>query len=339
MAGTATKLRRIQFGKETTPGTLVVATALMRWNGAILSEPRDTEVVPEQVGRFGGDVARSLQPKPAPKIAVAETMLNPEQVPYLLAMMYGGPVTGTADGTASSGYKYATSIPVTSAVTNTAYSAEVGGQGFRETLTYCKCRKVSIKGSSGKPWTMTAELIGSTTAALSSYASVTAPTVNDLLFNLSKFYFDAPSAGMGTTQLAGVLGLELTYEGLWEPEYTGDGTLNWTAVTFTDYKITGKITILGAARSSGFGSAYYAKVQRFLRVDMLGAAYATPGTGTTLAGVGGIRNDLAIVFTDEPEQGDENGIATFSAPFEAGYHPTLGNAGAITACNEVSALP
>ena len=348
MAPGVKPLRRLQFGPETTNGTAVTATARMRFNGGMLSDDREVTFPEELVGIMGG-TDRAFTAKIAASLEIAETPITPEQLPYLLAMLYGGPKTGTADGSGSSGYKYVTTIPTTAQPTNNySYTVE-GGDSFEvERINYGKVTKLTLKGSAATGCTMSASMIGQQVARLgTSFTSTTIAAVNDLVFAGSRLYLDAVGGTIGTTAISNqFLGFEITLEGMWIPKYTGEGSTSgavWGFVVYTGQKITGKITLendTAADGSTGLKALFRALTPRLMRIDTLGDAYATAGTSTTFTGGRkGLRIDLPIKISKVPPIEDQDGNDTVTFEFESRYNATAATAGSITVCNEVSALP
>lgn len=341
-------LRRLQFGRETTPGTAVVATTRMRFSGGMLDDQREIVMPEELVGIIGG-VDRSFTQSVTAGLDIAETPLTPEQAPYLFAMLYGGAIAGVADGSGSSGYKYLTTIPTTAAPTNNyAYTVE-GGDDFEvERLDYGKVIKVTIKGTQKGNCAMSGTMIGQEVTRFgASFTSTSLVTTNDLIFAGSRLYLDAVGGTIGTTQITNqFLGFEVTFEGMWVPKYTGEGstgTPTWSFVVYTGQKITGKYTMEYEAAvdgSTGLKALFRANTPRLARVDVLGDSYATAGTGTTFTGGRkGMRIDLPIRVTKIPPLEDLEGNDIVTIEWESRYNATYASAGSVTFCNEVSALP
>lgn len=342
-------LARIQFGRETTAGTTVAATARMRFNGAFLSDDRTPELVEEMVGILGGTNRNVITGVDA-SLELAETPVTPEQLPYLLAMLYGGPFTGTADGAGSSGFRYVTTIPTTAPPTNTSYTIEGGDDYEVERVGYAKCTKLTIKGAANGKITMSASLIGQFVARLGSgFATTSIATVNDLVFGLSRLFLDTTT--IGTTQITNQYkGFEITFEGMWVKQFTGEAnTTNgpiWTFVVFADKKITGKLTLLhdpAVDGNTGLLSVFRtlpSVPNRLLRIECLGQAYTTAGTGTLFTGGRrGVRIDLPITVTKVSPIANEEKVSIRTVDFESRFESAFASAGAITVCNEVSALP
>lgn len=339
-------LSRIQIGRETTPGTMVAATARMRWDGGFLHDDRTVEFLDEAVGIFRVD--RSVITAINAAIDINETSATPEQLPYLLAMALGGPTTGVADGTASSGYRYATTIPTTTPPNNVAYTIEAGDDYEVERAGYLKITELTLRGAGAQSITMTARGIAQRVERLAAGFSTTSLVdVDDLVFGLSRCYLDPASGSFGTTQITNQFkGFEITISSMWERQYTGEASTSvgpiWTYVVFAGYEIRGKLTLTHDPAVSGSGGLrQWLREQspRLLRIDCLGRAYTTTGTGTLLGGRRGIRIDLPIKVTAIPAMGDDNRVSVVTVEFESRYNATAGTAGTITVCNETSTLP
>ncbi len=338
-------LRRIQLGKEATNGTAVVATARMRWNGGMLDDQREIVFPDELVGLLSGTDRAFIQSINA-GLDVAETPLNPEQLPYLLAMGLGGPVTGAGDGTGSSGFRYVTTIPTTAAPTNTSYTVEGGDDYEVERMPYAKCVKLTLKGTQKGVCQMSATLIGQQVSRFgTSFTNVSLVDVNDLVFGGARLYLDAVGGTIGTTLVTNqFLGFEVTYETMWIPKFTGEGGTSpiWSFAVYVGHKITGKLTLEHDAAvdgNTGLKSLFRSNTPRLMRIDVLGKAYTTPGTGTLFTGRAGVRQDLPIRITKIPPLDDLEGNDIVTVEFDSNYNATFGSAGSVTVCNEVSALP
>lgn len=339
-------LQRIQLGRETTPGTPVVATARMRFNGGTLEDARKLEFPPETIGIFDG-ADRSVITMVDAALGIADTPIQPEQLPYLLAMLYGGPIAGSADGTASSGYRYTTNIPTTAAPTNNyAYTLEGGDDYEREIATYTKMTKLTLKGQAGKVCMMSGDLIAQSVSRFASaFTTTTLIEPNDLVFGAAQLFLDAIGS-IGTTQITSqFLGFEITFEGFWEKKFTGEGATQpiWTFVVFVDKKITGKITLEHDAAvdgNTGAKAQFRAQTPRALRINLLGQTYATPGSSTLFTGGRrGVQINLPIKWSKPGALEDQNKNDIITMEFESKYNTTFGGAGSIIVCNEVSTLP
>lgn len=341
-----TRLSRIQIGRETTPGTMVAATARLRVPAAYLRDERKHEFIEEAVGIFQTD--RGVISAVNAAISIPDTALTPEQLPYFLAAALGGPTSGAADGTGSSGFRYVTTIPTTSAPTNTAYTIETGDDYEVERAGYGKCTKITLKGAGDGLAQMSSEWIAQRVERLSGGFSTTSiPDVDHLPFALARLWLDPVSGAFGTTAVNNQFkGFELTIEAMWEKQFTADAPTAsgpiWTFAVFANYRITGKLTFLHDPATSGSGGLkehFRAAARRLMRIELYGRPYATAGSGTLLGARRGLRIDLPIAITKAPELDNENQVSIVNVEFESRFNATANTAGTITVCNETNTLP
>jgi hypothetical protein len=335
-------LRKLQFGREATPGTAVAATTIWRGGGAVLEDDREVVEVDEDVGILGR-TDRTHIPKLHGKLALSETPATFEQLQQLLANGLGGPIAGTADGVGT-GKIYQNDIPTTSVPTNRAWTMQGGDDAEVEQGEYAKVTKISLNGTINKALMMSAELMTRQVARLHSgfTPALALPVTEDILVNLGKMYLDNVSGAYRATQVAEqILGIKLDIELMWLPKFTMDGQLYFTFAHYVGHKITGEITFEhdaatgGAAGANGEKAKWRAQTPRLLGLLFEGSTLTTAGTYSkkTLA------IDLPIKWTkfDKLDDQDENDIVT--GKFTSRYNTTAGNAGKFITVNEVAALP
>lgn len=330
-------LRKIQLGKETTAGTAVAATTIWRGAGNMLEDQRVVEEIEEMVGVFDGYDRTAITQLMA-GLELAETPLTYEQFPYLMALAFGGPVTGTADG-AGTGKIYATTIPTSSGVTAVPYTIQGGDDAEAERMEYSLATKVTVKGAGGETVKMSATLLGRQVAQNAFTGSLSVPAIEDALTSKGKVYIDAIGGSFGGTQVANqILAFELNFEAMWVPKFTMDGNLYFSLVVFANKKVTGKLTfehdtaVLGAA---GAKLDFRNQTAKKLRIDLIGATLGTPGTYSTKK----VLFDLPIKYTKAGVIDDKDGNDIVDMEFRSRYNSTAGMAGSVTVVNETSPLP
>lgn len=117
-------LRRIQLGKEVTPGTQVLSTT--RWRGeGTLQDDTLAVIPPEDVGLLVG-TDRVYVPSKGGTITLQPTPATYEQLPYLGELGIKGLAAPTADGGGGSGKIYAYPFPTTAQLATNPYSFETG---------------------------------------------------------------------------------------------------------------------------------------------------------------------------------------------------------------------
>lgn len=338
MARGVKKLRKIQLGKEVTPGTAVAATTIWRGTG-VLDDQREVVEVEEDVGLLGG-TDRTHIPFYLGGLELEETPATFEQIQYLLAMGFGGPTTGVADGVGD-GYVYTTNIPESSLPTAAPYTIQ-GGDNFEvERGEYALCTKISLSGRSKEALKMSATLMLKQVARLAAFTgALTIPPVEDILVQRGKVYLDAVGDDYGDTQVSGmVLGVALELQPLWEPKYFVEDSLGYAAAQFVGYAITGSITFehdTNAGGDTGQEKANWRnQVTRLLRLQFEGATFDTGGTYTKKT----LQINLPIKWKKFNPISDQNGNDIVVADFFSKYNVSKADGGSFVVVNELSALP
>ncbi len=323
-------LRKIQLGVETTAGTEVNATAVWRGEGTIINDS-PVEFVPEDIG-YLQDQGRTYIPKVGALIELDETPATFEQLPYLLQMGVDGAATGSADGVGS-GYIYAYTLATNAVRAPDTYTVEGGDNSEEYQSTYFFCEEFKLKGAANEAVMMSGKLRGKQVATGSEFtASLTAATVEEVLFNKGKIYIDTTT--IGTTVKTGTwLAFELNVPTGFQAVWSGDGNLYFSAVKQSDLRdITGSITLENDATGVAEVAAAVAETTRLVRLIFEGSALTTSGTAYTYRT---LKIDLAIKYTEVPSLDEQDGDNTVKLPFKVIYNAA---GGVITVVNQLSAL-
>ncbi len=338
MAPGRKRLQKIQFGKETVAGTLVAATTVWRGNGATISDDRTLEEIDELSGIMEGPDRANITAYKS-TIELASTPLTAQQIQYLLVMMFSGPTTGAADGVGSDKI-YTTNIPTTSVAAPTPYSIRAGDDFQAESMAYAVCTKIAIEWVAGKTAMMSGSLVGRAATQATFTGALTLPAVNDMLGSKASLFLDAIGGAYGTTQVSNaILAGKINIEATWEPKYTSDGSLDYSFIMLTGFKITGDLTYEHDTALSGTGGAkefYRLQTPKLMQIKFTGPAVLTPGT--TYSNDTIIFN-FPIKFTKIGVLGDQNGNDTVVMSWRSRYNLTAGNAGSIIVVNELATLP
>lgn len=339
MATGIKRLQRIQFGKETVPGTAVIATTRWRGMGAMLDDQRKIEEIEELMGIIDG-ADRTAVVQLLGMLQLQATPATPEQFQFLVAMGFGGPVTGVVDGTGSD-YIYTTNIPTTAKPTAIPYTVE-GGDDFEvERQEYSVCTKISVAWALGQTVKVSGTLMGRQVARFSaSFTAATVPAVSELPTQQGKVYLDAIGGVYGTTQVSNtIVAGKIDYEIMWQPTFTIDGNLYFSYPSYTGHKITGELSFLHDTASDGSTGAmkqFRDQTPKLLRIDCIGDAVQTPGTTYSNKK---IIFDLPIKYLNPGPLADNNGNDIYVMKFRSRYNTTAGNQGKIVVVNELTTLP
>lgn len=332
------RLRRIQLGKEATPGTAVAATTRWRGGASMLDDQRKIEEIEEWAGIIDG-ADRTAMVQLLGMIALDEIAATAEQFQYLLVMALGGPTTGAADGGGSDKI-YTTNIPTTAKPTAVPYTLQ-GGDDFEvEQLEYAVCTKFSLKWAMGQTLRMAGTLMGRQVARLSGgFTAIAIPAVGELPAQKGKLYMDAIGGAYGTTQVSNTLiAGQLDVETYWKPVFTMDGNLYFGYPSYAGHKISGQLSYLNDTAADGNTGAmvdFRNQTPKLMRLDWTGDAVTTPGTTYSQKH---IIADLPVKLLNPGPLGDDNGNDIRVFKFRSRYNLTAGNAGKFIVVNELATL-
>lgn len=338
------QLSKAQAGFETTPGTAVAATFIWRGTASHIDDQRAPVEVNENVGIFGG-ADRTYIPRLLAQLALNETEATFEQLPYLFVMMFGMNKTGVADGSGSSAYVYTANVPEGAAPTMTGrfMTWETGDDIQAREMEYTHCLEINLKGTGGEAVMVTATLQGRQSSATTFTGSLTLSAVEEILASKGSLYIDAIGGTYGSTQISQqLLAFDITFKAIWTLKYTLDGALYFTFPHYTGHEITGSMTFEHDSTSIvGSGdqiSKWWDQTAQKMRLQFLGSALATAGTGTTFSGFKGLRIDLPFKWTRFGIVSEQDGNSIIVADFKSRYNATAADAGSIVIANEVAAL-
>lgn len=339
MATGIKRLQRLQFGKESSAGTAVVATTRWRGMGAMLDDQRKIEEIEELIGIIDG-ADRTAVVQLIGMLNLDSTPATPEQFQYLSVLGFGGGVAGVQDGTGSD-YIYTTNIPTTAKPTAVPYTIE-GGDDFEvERMEYSVATKISVTWALGQTVKVTGALMGRQVARFgTSFTSVSIPACSELPTQQGKVYLDAIGGTYGGTQLSNtIIAGKIDYEIMWQPTFTIDGNLYFSYPSYTGHKVSGELSFLHDTASDGSTGAmkqFRDQTPKLLRIDCIGDAVQTPGTTYSNKR---IIFDLPIKYLNPGPLADNNGNDIYVMKFRSRYNTTAGNQGKIVVVNELTTLP
>lgn len=234
---------KVQLGRESTAGTAVAATTVGRFKFAMLEDAREFKEVEEQIGAFT-QAERSYASKLLGKWNMPSTELTFEQVLHILE---AGVKTATPTGT--NPYTYTYDYPYTGTSVNTikTYTIEAGNAtitGDVREMEYCFVESFEFSGKFGEAWMMQSNWLGRQLSASTFTGSLSAPTVEEALFQKTTLAIDATGGTVGSTTKAGVL-MSANFKvttGLVVVPVT-NGQLYFYAHKWTQPKITFSITM------------------------------------------------------------------------------------------------
>lgn len=335
---------KVQTGAESTPGTKVNATAILKlrapahWvDGGVPVMPRyhDGQAVP-------GDDSYIPMLMGALQIPQSEAFF--EQLDYVLSSALEDQETGTADGSGSSGYvrTYDAHGASNTALNSLLYrTIETGDNQQELEAGYCFVENLQLSGVAGEGAMIQSNWIGRQVEKGSFTGGIAVPAVEEILTSKGSMYIDASGGTIGSTQLTSTLlswTLQLTTG--WKAKFTADsGQLYFDFAYFDRDSWDATFNVVYEHNASAITEfdAFQAQTGRLIRLDIPGTAYGTAGTGTLFSGTKGLRLDMAGKYEAMEKLGERNGNSILAATFKPRYSGTDALAMQIKLANEISA--
>ena len=297
-------LRKLQYGKETTAGTAVNATAVWRGIGTI-QDNLETVFPAEDIGILTG-TDRSYIPRVEAQLSLDSTEATFEQLPVIFnSGIRGIGSTGTWN------IAFASTDVITSTSLYT-YTWEGGDNQQAEKFAYGFCRSFNLSGDAGGALMMSAEMVGRqvTTAAYTTGVAVTA--VEEILFSKGVLSIDDTTFPSTTVKSNTLLSINLAVNTGLTPVYTASGQLYFSFIKMVQPEVIWSITFEHDATSVAEIAAWRAGTPRSISVKFTGSG----NKALTLAAVGKWDNFEKL--------GERDGNDIVTGNFRARYNATAG---------------
>lgn len=329
-------LRRIQLGRESTPGTIVAATTIWRGEGT-LEDTREVVRPSEDVGLVP-DTDRQYVPAYGGRLALPATPATFEQLGHIFDMGLHT-AAASADG-AGTDYIRIYTLPTTSpysASDLTTYTVEGGDNAGAEVMEYAHALDFTLDFEAGQAVMLSGTLVGRQVATQAFTGALSVPTVEEILTSKGRVYIDDASGTIGTTQASNtILSGSLKVETGWRSVMTADGSLYFTFVKQVKPVITLELTFEHETKAIAEKAKWRAGEARLIRLLFEGSAAATAGTTYTYKT---LQIDLAGKYSKFAALEDKDGNDIITATFDVGYNSTASLYAALTLVNELAALP
>lgn len=329
-------LRRLQFGKETTAGTIAAATALWRGKGTLVDNLVEI-FTEEDIGYLSG-VDRTYIPQLGGAVALEDTPATFEQVLYLLEAGVKTVWTGSTD-TGGSGKVYTYTFPTTTINTIQSLTVEGGDDAGAEVMEYGFVPDFSLKGEAGQAVMMSGNIVGRQVVPQAFTTQPGTPTVEEVIFLKGKLYIDTAGGTMGTTQKSNTfVAMALAVKTGWIPKFTADGNLYFAFPQHTkeNMEILLDITFEHDATSLAEKVAWRAQTPRQIRVEFAGTTLTTAGSSHATKK---LRVDMAGKWERFEKIDERNGNDVVTGKFRARYEATSTKFAEIVAVNQLANLP
>lgn len=340
-------LRRLQFGREATPGTAVAASTVWRGEGAI-EDTRMVEFPVEDIGLIP-PTTRAYQPLLGASLALISTPITFEQIPHIFEMGIKGTTAGASDSTGSD-YIYTYAMPTSSSLsmyvtptTNSnpikTYTIEGGDNQSAERMEFAFVSDFELTFKAGEAAMVTATIEGRQVSlnAFTSSTVASTPTVFEALTSKAKLYIDSTTATIGTTQITNELlsGSIKVKTGL-KAVPTADGNLYFSFVKGVRPEVVWDLTFEHSTFATAEKVFWRAGTPRLFRLDFTGLAVTTPGVAYTTKK---LICDVAGTYEKFSALGDEDGDDIITATIRGGYNDTAALFSRFTVVNELATIP
>jgi hypothetical protein len=334
MADGIKKLRKVQLGRETTAGTSVAATAVVRITGATIEDASTFEFPDEDVGLLV-QTERNYVPMVGAKIAWPDNPATFEQLPYILEAGIKKVTTGATD-TGGAGKIYVYPFPTATPNVIQTYTVEGGDNIQEEEIEYAFVQGFKLSGAPKEVVNASAEWVGRQVTLSTFTPGLAIPAVEEILFQKTKLYIDNASGTLGTTLVSSTLmGFTLDIDTGLREVYSGDGQLYFDRTKNVGPSGTLEVTFEHNASALAEKAAWRAKTTRAIRLVIEGSAF-TAGTGYS-------KKTLKIdvcgrwLKFDKIDEQDGNDIVT--GTLQIGYNATQALWGKITVVNMLASIP
>lgn len=271
--------RKIQYGKEVTRGTAVVATKM--WPGKISVPVDRTPVFPELTT---GRRARA-QSGVFNQILVDGFTLSMEQgvfqaLPMLFSMGLKGGVTATETTPSQTDYLWDFSPSLSASNAQNGMTVEFGDDTQAYEIEYCLARSLKIAGALGDDAgvSLEAECFGKQITATTFTAALTPGTYEFMVANMTKLYIDPAWATLGATQKTGLLqDFSIEIQTGLHPKFLANGVKTMTSHGEGFFDVMATFTFEGGSAADTEFDNFQAGTKRAIRLEVIGSQL---GTGT-----------------------------------------------------------
>lgn len=327
------KLRRVQLGKETTAGTAVAATTIMRITGATLEDASTYEFPDEDVGLLV-QTDRNYVPMLAAKVSMPDNPATFEQLPHVFEAGIKKVTNGATD-TGGAGKIYAYAFPTTAPNTIQSYTLEGGDNIQEEEIEYCFVQGFKLSGAPKEVVNFSAEWVGRQVKPSTFTPGLSIPSVEEILFGMTKLYIDNAGGLGGTLVSSTLMGFTLDVDTGLREVFSGDGQLYFDRTKNIGPSGTLEVTFEHNSSAVAEKAAWRAKTTRAIRLVIEGSAFT--------AGAGYSKKTLKIdvcgrwLKFDKIDEMDGNDIVT--GTLQIGYNSTEALWGEITVVNLLASVP
>lgn len=332
MAG-ITLLSRCQIGKETTAGTAVAATSILRFENGYLDDQREVVHVSENVG-YLSKVNRTNTPKLLGSFNM-NGVATFEQICYVLESSIKT-VSPANDGSGSGKIRTYTG-ETTAANTTATYTLEGGDNQQAYEMEHAFAKSWTLSGAGANSLQLSGDWYGRQIQKATFTSSLSLPSVDEINFGEGKLYIDGVSGTMGATQVTNTwLDFSLKYTSGLQERFTGNGNKYFGTVEHVGPEITLDLTLEHDTNAVSLFDAFQSETPYQIRMLFEGPALTTAGTTYSKKT---LRIDLVGKVEKWGTPKDDNGVSTIPVTFRAAYDGTCAKFFEMVVVNQLASLP
>jgi hypothetical protein len=301
----------------------------------VIKDNREVIFPEEDVGILGG-VDRSYIARQWSEISMPAVESTFEQVNYILEAGVQAVQTGSLD-TGGSGYIYSYAASTTAQNSTLTYSIEGGDDQQAEEFDYGFVKHFNLSGTGQGALMMSADWTGHTTTNADFTASLSIPSVEEILVNNAVLYIDDAGGGIGTTTVGDTLfGVDLDWTTGLQEYWAVDGSLDFSLTKFTRDDIVLSMTYEHNASAVTEKAKFRDGSTRLVRLLFEGSDLTTAGATYSKKT---LLIDLTGVYEDWSALEDQDGNDVVTATLRVRYGETDSSKADIVVVNELSSLP
>lgn len=326
-------LTRCQIGKETTSGTAVASTSILRFENGFLDDQREVVHVPENVG-YLSKVNRTNTPKLLGNLNMSGTATF-EQICYVLESSIKT-VSAESDGIGSGKIR---TYPAETTAANTiaTYTLEGGDNQQAYEMEYAFAKSWTLSGAGGNSLQLSADWYGRQVQKTTFTAGLSLPSVDEINFGEGKLFIDSVSGTMGTTQINNTwLDFSLKYNSGFQEQFTGTGQKYFSHIEHTGPEITLDLTLEHDTNSVSLFDAFQEETPYQVRMLFEGPALTTAGTTYSKKT---LRIDLVGKVEKWGTPKNDNGVNTIPVTLRCAYDGTCAKFFEMVVVNQLATLP
>ncbi len=327
-------LRKVQLGREATPGTAVPASTI--WRGPAIT-PSDDQVKVKRVEDVGlsSGVTSQYTPKLFAGIILPSTEATFQGIQHVLEAGVKT-VTPVADGV---GTGFVNAYPLPSGDSNTikTYTIEGGDNKIVEEIEYAFVVDFELSGKRNEGWMLSSTWHGRQATVSGFTAALSIPAQSVMKFNKSKLYIDDVGGTIGSTQIVNSwIDAKLKITTGLKAQFTAEGNLYFSFMDFIGAKASLELSLLHNASVAAERVKFRSDTPRQICMLCEGDSLVTPGTYSKET----FRCDLAGLYSSfGPANDEDEGTNVNKIKFDGAYDSTAALFCNLLLVNSLSAVP